>query len=81
MSVVISEDVLSAARMSEGELLQEIAVLLYAKEKLTLGQASKLAGKGQLEFRHLLASRQIPAHYDVPEFEKDLQTLRETPRS
>jgi predicted HTH domain antitoxin len=39
MSVVISDDVLAAARMSEDELKLELAVLLFEKEKLTLGQA------------------------------------------
>jgi predicted HTH domain antitoxin len=29
----------------------------------------------QLRFQHLLASRRIPVHYDVEEFEQDLKTL------
>ncbi|HHY98781.1 MAG TPA: UPF0175 family protein [Firmicutes bacterium] len=76
-SVIIPDDVLRAARMSAAELMQEIAVLLFQKEKLTLGQASRLAGMNQLQFQHLLASRQIPIHYDVAEFEADLKTLRD----
>ena len=55
MSVVISDEILHAARMSEAELKQEIAVMLFQKEKLTLGQASRLAGMNQLQFQHLLA--------------------------
>jgi predicted HTH domain antitoxin len=31
----------------------------------------------QLQFQHLLASRAIPIHYDVAEFEADMKTLRE----
>jgi predicted HTH domain antitoxin len=81
MSLVIPDDILQSARMSETELRQEIAVLLFQKEKLTLGQASRLAGMGQMQFQHLLASRQIPLHYDVAEFEEDLQTLQELHRS
>lgn len=77
MSLIISDDILHTTRMSEAELLQEIAVLLYQKDKLTLGQASKLAKMSQLQFQHLLASRQIPIHYDVAEFESDLKTLKE----
>jgi predicted HTH domain antitoxin len=61
-------------------LKQEIAVLLFQKEKLTLGQASRLAGMSQLHFQHLLASRQIPLHYDVADFEADLNTLQELKR-
>jgi predicted HTH domain antitoxin len=40
MSVTIPDEILSATRMSEAELKQEIAVMLFQKEKLTLGQAS-----------------------------------------
>ena len=76
MSLAIPDEILQAARMSATELRQEIAILLFQKEKLTLGQASKLAEMSQLQFQHLLASRQIPVHYDVTEFEEDLQTLR-----
>ena len=80
MSVVISDEILHAARMSEAELKQEIAVMLFQKEKLTLGQASRLARMNQLQFQHLLASRQIPVHYNVEDFEAEIKTLREMGR-
>lgn len=80
MSIEIPDDILSATGMSEPELMQEIAVLLFQKEKLSIGQASRLAGMSRLQFQHLLASRQIPLHYDVAEFEADLETLREMNR-
>jgi predicted HTH domain antitoxin len=80
MSVVISDEVLSASRLSEAELKLEIAVMLFQKEKLSLGQASRLAALDHLEFQHLLASRNIPVHYDVAEFEEDINTLRELGR-
>ena len=77
MSVIIPDDILHATRMTEAELKQEIAVFLFEKNKLTLAQASRLAGVSRLQFQHLLASRQIPVHYDVAEFEEDLRTLQE----
>ena len=80
MSVVISDEILRATRMSASELMQELAVALFQKEKLTLAQASRLAGMSRLQFQHLLASRNIPIHYDVAEFEADLNTLRELKR-
>ena len=76
-TLVIPEDILQATRMSDEELKQEIAVMLFQKEKLTLGQAAQLAGMSKLQFQHLLASRQIAVHYDIDEFEEDLQTLKE----
>ena len=77
MSVVISDEVLHATRMSATELIQEIAILLFQKDKLTLGQACRLAEMSRWQFQQLLASRHIPVHYDVTEFEEDLKTLEE----
>ena len=80
MSIVIPDEILHTIHMTVDELLQEIAILLFQKGKLTLGQASRLARVSQLQFQFLLASRQIPLHYDVAEFESDLKTLRELGR-
>ncbi len=73
-TLVIPGEILQVTRMSDKELKQEIAVMLLQKEKLTLGQVAHLAGLSQLQFQQLLASRQIPLHYDVEEFEEDLKT-------
>jgi predicted HTH domain antitoxin len=80
MGLIIPDEILQATRMSEAEFKQEMAILLFQKEKLTLGQASQFAEMSQLHFQHLLASRQIPVHYDVAEFEQDLGTLRKLRR-
>lgn len=77
MSIVISDDILYATHMTEAEFLQEIAILLYKKGKLSLGKASKLAQMGRTQFQLLLASRQIPINYDLEDFEADLKTLRQ----
>lgn len=77
MSLTIPPDVLISARMSEAELRQEIAVMLFQREKLTLGQASELADMDRVGFQHLLASRRIPQHYGIADFEENLETLRE----
>jgi predicted HTH domain antitoxin len=76
MGIVISKDILYATHMTETEFLQEIAVLLYQKGKLSLGKASKLARMGRIQFQSLLASRQIPINYHIEDFEADLHTLR-----
>lgn len=80
MSVVVPDEILSATRMTEAEMRQEIAVMLFQKEKLTLAQASRFAGMHRIAFQHLLASRHIPVHYDVADFEQDIQNLREMGR-
>lgn len=75
MGLLISDDILQAARMHADELKVEIAVLLFQKEKLTLGQASKLAGMSQFQFQHLLMSRQISVHYGIVELEQDVNAI------
>jgi len=81
MNVTIPDEILETARMTEEEIRQELAVLLFQKDRLTLAQASRLAGMDRLRFQHLLASRDIPVHYDVEDFEQDLATLRSLGRS
>lgn len=75
MALTIPEEVLETARMTEAELRVEIAVLLFTSEKLTLGQAARLAELDRVSFQHILASRKISPHYGIAEFEEDLSTL------
>ena len=80
MSLVISDDVLSTTRMTEAKMKQEIAILLFQKEKFTLAQASQFAGIHRVAFQHVLARRQIPIHYGVEGFREDIENLREMKR-
>lgn len=77
MSVVIPDELVKASGMSEEELMLELVILLFQKDKISLGKASELAGMNQLRFQRLLASRNICIHYDVAEFQEDLKSLRE----
>lgn len=80
MEIIFPDEILQATHMSVEEVKLELAVLIFQKDKITIGQASRLAGMSQLQFQHLLASRKIPVHYDVAKFERDLRTLREMGR-
>lgn len=80
MTVTFSEDILRSVRMTSDELQLEIAVMLYEKEKLSVGKAAQLAGMNRVDFMKLLASRKISAHYDVSDFEQDIRTLQELGR-
>jgi predicted HTH domain antitoxin len=77
MPVTISDEVLTAAHISEPELKQELALALFQQERLTLAQASRIAEMTQLAFQAILAERQIPIHYGVEEFRQDLRALRQ----
>ena len=76
MTVTLSDELLRSAHINEAELKAELAVTLFQQDRLTLGQASSLAGIPQLDFQRLLASRRIPIHYDAEAMEEDLQRVR-----
>jgi len=77
MLIDIPADVLHSSRMTPNEIRLELAIHLYAQGKLSLGKARELAQLSRWEFRHHLAVRRIPPHYDVDDLENDVQTLRE----
>jgi predicted HTH domain antitoxin len=76
MNFVIPDEIFQTVALSEQELLQELALLLYQQERLTLGNASRLAKMHPYDFMQLMASRNVCIHYDVDDFEEDLRTLR-----
>jgi len=76
----VPQDVLDSARLTISELKVEVAVYLYAQDRLSIGKARELAGMTLWEFRQLLASRRIPPHYDVNDLNEDMTTLREMGR-
>jgi predicted HTH domain antitoxin len=80
MALVIPDEICNATHLSEKELKEEIAVMLFAKNKLTLAQAAKFAGMDRLSFHHLLASRKIPLNYNVDDLEHDIKTLHKLER-
>lgn len=77
MSVIISDEFLETAKISSQEIKQEIAIFLFQKAKLTVAQAANFAEINRISFQHLLASRNIPIHYDSAEFEQDLKTVED----
>ena len=75
MPLIISDDTLNAAHLSENEMLLEIALTLYASERFTLAQAASFAGLSRMEFQHHAAERRISVHYDCEELEEDSRTF------
>ncbi len=76
----VLREALEAARMTPEELRLELAVALYRRGKLSFGKARELAGVSAWTFQEVLGVRGIPVSYDLPEYEKDLVTLRELGR-
>ncbi|WP_404785886.1 UPF0175 family protein [Altericista sp. CCNU0014] len=77
MSLVISDELVQASGLSEVELLQELVLLLYQREKISLGKASRILGISQLDFQSLLTNHNLYIHYDVNDLHEDVQNLQE----
>ena len=76
----IPDSVACAIRLPEEriaqELLEELAIALYAQGLLSFGKARELAGMGKYEFGQLLGKRGIRRHYGREELEDDLKYAR-----
>jgi predicted HTH domain antitoxin len=77
ITIEIPDPIVQSAQLTEAELLREIAIVLFQQERITLGKASELANLNQIEFQKLIASRGISVHYDVADYEADLESLQE----
>jgi predicted HTH domain antitoxin len=66
----------AAPAVTEVDLLTDLAVELYQREKLSLGHAARLAGMDKWLFNDLLARRDVPMHYDEADLRRDLATLQ-----
>lgn len=75
MSLLISDDVLSASGLKEEELFLEVILLLFQRDRLSLGKAAALLDMPQVRFQRLIAERGICIHYDVAEFREDVAHL------
>jgi predicted HTH domain antitoxin len=79
--MLVSDEIIQASGLSEQELLLEIVMMLFQKDKISLGKASELLGIHRMQFQKLLADRGLCIHYDVAEFQEDLRTLHEVSSS
>ena len=64
------------AEQLQEEIRRELALALYAQDRLSGGQARDLAGMDRRAFIQLLGKRQIPRHYGKEELEEDLHYAR-----
>jgi predicted HTH domain antitoxin len=75
-TLTFPNDLLFSTNMTQQEIATELAVALYQREKLSLGQAADIAGMRKMQFQYLLASRDIPLNLDVADLEKDIANLK-----
>lgn len=79
MALIIADEELQAAQLTEEELRLEIAILLYQQARFSMGKASAFAGMERLAFQKILGERGIPVNYDEEDWLADLNTLGISP--
>jgi predicted HTH domain antitoxin len=80
IAIDIPREILHAARISPAEVRRELAILLFAQGRLSFGKARELAEMTHWQFQQLLASRSIDLHYDLDDYQQDLNTLHDIGR-
>ena len=63
--------ILQQAGVSPSEILLKLAILLFQEDRISLGQASKLADLHMVEFQKELAKRNISIHYGQEDYLND----------
>ena len=76
VTIEIPREIIHITRMTPQGLKRELALHLFEQGKLSFGKARELADMTIWEFQQLLGSRGIPVHYDVADYEEDLETLK-----
>ena len=72
---IVPKEFLNSAKMSAKDLAIEIAVYLYEKKRLTLGQAKRLADLDQISFQKELARRNVFIHLETEDILQDIKNL------
>lgn len=76
MVFTIPDPILQQSGISPSEILLKVALLLFQEERITLGQASKLADMHRIEFQLELAKRNIPVHYGSDDYLNDIGVVK-----
>ena len=72
MMIEIPDTAIQETPLSPSELRLELAIWLYIKKRLTLGQARKLAGFTVIDFQKALAERGLYLNFDQEDLANDI---------
>jgi len=75
MTIEIPDAIAQRAKLNSKDILLRVAILLFAEEKVTLGQVAEIAGIPQFLFQKELGKRKIPIHYGMDEYKQELETI------
>jgi predicted HTH domain antitoxin len=75
MTIQIPDNLLITSGLDEKLIKQELALLLYEKEFLTLMQAAELAEMHFFDFQALMKENNVYLPYDEQDLQSDLANL------
>lgn len=75
--IVIPENMLASSGKTETEIRLAFAIFMYSELKASAGKAAQFAKIPRIEFWEELGKRNIPINYDIPDFEQDLENIRQ----
>lgn len=75
MTIEIADEILSSPSPGK-DILLEVALYLFAHDKVSLGKAAEIAGIPKMQMQYEAGSRQIPMHYDLQMAEEDLEAIK-----
>ena len=76
--LTIDDNVLKSTKISATDLMEEIAIYLYIRNKLSFGQARKLITLNILQFQELLFNNNVVHHYGIKELEEDFLAIQKS---
>ena len=72
----VPDPILQQAGVSPSEILLKLAILLFQEDRISIGQASKLADMHMVQFQKELAEKNIPIHYGQEDYLNDKQIVK-----
>lgn len=75
ITLMIPRNLAEESGFSETDIKLEMAIILFRNQLYSLGKASEFAGLHPSQFQQELAKRQISVHYDVADYQQDIDTL------
>lgn len=74
LTIDLSSDLLNQKGITLDEAKLQLALSLFQQDFFSLGKASELSGLHPSQFQKELAKKQISVHYDVDDYQHDLDT-------
>jgi len=77
VSIEVPDEIKIPEKDLERLVKVELALRLYQKGYVSLGQARRISNLSKWEFLELLSREKIPVNYDENELEKDLKVIEQ----